>query len=219
MFKPLCAAVVAVATFAALVTAATPSAAAGTCSIVLPAKVSISSGSTVITGRRGLDCVASNMESASWTVSPSNFGDTFFFFGGAANASYTFYSNIDRIGPLRALGTDAWDSGFNALQQNNPTFVVKYATWAYINTTRSGSHVHVGGLVHQWSSNDMGSPSGRKVWLQRYRNGAWQNMVSQLSNSSGKVSFGFVQSAVVQYRLAVTESSRGWSAASGSSIR
>jgi hypothetical protein len=218
--KPLLAAAAAITTFTALLTAAAPSVAAGSCSIIVPAKVSIKSAFTTITARPASDCAASDMGDASWVVSPSNFGDSFFFLASTLSDSYTFYSSIDRVGALRAVGTGASSSqGFNDLSQNSPTFVVKYGTWAYVNSSRSGTVVHVGGLLHQWSSNDMISPSGRRVYLQRYTGGAWHNLVGQTSNSAGRVSFAFIQRVVCQYRLTVAESTTAWSAASSSTFR
>lgn len=205
---------------AGLVAVAAPASAAGGCYISVPAHVSIKSGFTTITARPQSNCAASDMAFAEWNVSPSNFGNTFFFTNGSLNSNYTFYSSVDRVGVLTAVSAGASSStGVNDLAQNNPTFPVKYGTWAYVASTRSGTAVHIGGLIHQWTSNDLASPSGRRVFLQRYINHAWQNMVSQLTISSGRISFGFIKSTVVQYRLTVTETGTAWSGASSSTFR
>lgn len=140
MMKPLSAIVVAFGTLAALTTTSTPAlAAGGSCSIVLPAKVQIYSPTTNITGRPGSDCAASDMSTATWDTSPSNLGDSFFFLAGSLNSSYTFFSGLDRVGVLRAVPTGASSSGgYNDLTQNSPTYTVKYTTWAYVASSRSG---------------------------------------------------------------------------------
>jgi hypothetical protein len=208
-----------IATLVGLLVPTAPALAVSSCSIIVPAKVVISSGSTVITAHLGADCAASGMTDASWAVEPSHFGDQFLFTPGRASSSYSFISATEGVGVLLANATGASTSGqTNDLSQNRPTYVVKYATWAYVGSSRAGAVLHISGLIHQWSSHDMSAPSGRKVWLQRYH-GGWQNMTSQLTNSAGRVSFGFVQRAVVQYRLVLTETATAWGASSGSTWR
>jgi hypothetical protein len=218
--KPLIAVAAAIATVVALHTTAAPSIATRPCFISVPAKFVISSGATVITAHPTPECRLSDMVDASWAVSPSNFGDQFLFNAGSASSSYTFLSSGDPVGVLHAIPTGASSrtGGTNDLTQNTPAYTVKYATWAYVGSSRAGTVVHVSGLIHQWSSNDMSAPSGRRVYLQRYH-GGWQSMVSQLTNSSGRISFAFVQPAVVQYRLVVLETGTAWSGTSSSTFR
>lgn len=161
------------------------------------------------------------MSSASWNVSPSEWRDSFFFFfTGTLNDSYTFMSSLDSVGVLRAVPAGASSSGgYNDLTQNNPTYIVKYATWTYTASSRSRSAVYINGLVHQWTSYGMASPGGRQVYLQRYINGAWQNMVVRTTNSAGKITLGFIQTKVYQYRLVTKETSTAWSGTSASTFR
>lgn len=63
------------------------------------------------------------------------------------------------------------------------------------------------------------SPGGRQVYLQRYINGAWQNMVVRTTNSAGKITLGFIQTKVYQYRLVTKETSTAWSGTSASTFR
>jgi hypothetical protein len=159
------------------------------------------------------------MSDASWAVEPSHFGDQFLFTSGSTSSSYSFVSAAESVGVLLAVPTGASSSGqTNDLSQNRPSYVVKYATWAFVTSSRTGTVVHVNGLIHQWSSHDLSAPSGRKVWLQRYH-GGWQNMTSRVTNSLGRVSVGFVQRAIVQYRLVLAETATAWGAASGSTFR
>jgi len=219
MIKPVSAIAATIALFAALTTTAAPAVAAGSCSIFLPAKVQIASQTTVITALPGSDCGASGMSFAAWNVSPSTFGDSFLFSTGSLTSNYTFFSSLDQVGVLRAVPTGASSSELNDLTQNSPTFTVKYATWPYVSSSRSGRAVYINVLIHQWTRNDMASPGGRTVFLQRYLNGTWQNLVVRNTNSVGKITFGFVQTRVYQYRVRTTETSAAWGGYSGSTFR
>jgi len=225
MIKPLSAIATALTMFGALIMTAmtaAPAVAAGSCSIILPAKVYIASSNTTITGRPGSDCAASDMSSASWNVSPSEWGDSFFFFTGTLSDSYTFMSSLDSVGVLRAVPAGASSSGgYNDLTQNNPTYIVKYTTWAYVASSRAGSAVYINALIKNYSNSYAGlvRGSGRSVYLQRYLNGAWQTMLVRTANSTGQFTVGFIQPKVFQYRLIVTETSSAWGGRSGSTFR
>jgi hypothetical protein len=92
---------------------------------------------------------------------------------------------------------------------------VQNATCAYAAGTRSGTSVHINGLIHQMTSKGMSSPGGRTVYLQRNLHGTWQNMVARLTNSAGRMSVGFIQPGAYQYRLIVTATSTALGARSG----
>lgn len=190
--------------------------AAGSCSIVVPAKVSVKASTTPITAHVGSNCIANHMSDASWQVSPVAL---FYFFDSTVHTDTEFfYSFIDSVGPQRAYGQGAYDSNFDGMTQNNPAFTIKYGTWVYISSTRKGSAVYINALVHQWSSNDLISPSGRRVYLQRYIHGSWQSMLSRLT-IAGKFTVGFIQPTVYQYRLLATESGTAWGGTSASTFR
>src|SRR5450631_13899 len=219
MFKPLSAIAVALATFAAISTTAASAVPGASCSIVLPAKVQIASQFTVITARPGSDCAASGMTDASWNVSPSRSGDFFSFAAGTLNSSYTFYSSWSRVGVLRAVETGATNSG-GYLKQNSPTYTVKYATWAYLASSRSGSAVHIKGLINNYSKSQAGlvRGTGRSVYLQRYSGRVWRTILSRTANSTGQFTVAFIQPRKYHYRLIVTETSTAWSARSATTF-
>jgi hypothetical protein len=100
-----------------------------------------------------------------------------------------------------------------------PLTDLKHATWAYVASSRSGRAVYINALVHEATSNGMVSPGGRTVYLQRYLNGTWQNMLARTTNSAGHITVGFIQTKVYQYRVLATETSSAWGAYSGSTFR
>ena len=219
MAKRLYAALMAGIVIVALATGQLVARAAGSCSIIVPAKVYIGASLTTITARPGSDCAASGMQIAQWTVQPSNYGDSFLFEAGTISDSYTFYDDLDAVGTLRAVPAGASSStGFNDIAQNTATFVVKYTTLLYASSSRSGAAVYVNGLMHRWSSSGLSDPSGAVMYLQRFINGGWQNMLAR-TTAGGHVTVGFVQRAVYQYRWVSTETSTAWSGRSASTVR
>jgi hypothetical protein len=60
---------------------------------------------------------------------------------------------------------------------------------------------------------------GRVSYLQRYNAGAWQNVLSRTSNSTGRWTVGFIQAKVFQYRIVTPATPRARGAASVSTFR
>jgi hypothetical protein len=195
-----------------------PAHAAGSCSIVVPAKVSVKAFSTRITAHLKSDCAASGMELASWGDSKTRAYVLWTFDGSRKSATGTFPAT-NPIGPKHAFALGANDADGNVLTQNQPVFVIKNGTWVYVASSRQGRAVYINGLVHQWSVSNAFPSAGRKVYLQRFVNGSWQSMLSRTTNGSGKVTVGFIQSTARRYRLVAAETSRGWSGTSSSTIR
>jgi hypothetical protein len=86
----------------------------------------------------------------------------------------------------------------------------KVGTSAYIGGGRSGTVVHINGLIHS-SHNAV----GRLVYLQRNIQGSWQNVVGRYTNRDGRLDVYFVQPYDLTYRLKVPATSTAQSAVSG----
>lgn len=219
MIKPLSAIVTAIGMFAALTLTATPAVAAGSCSIVVPRTVSIDRPYKLISATLGSDCVASGGTYASWVVRHSWYGPgNIFIFDGTNSDGDGFYE-WEHTGTYYVEPSSSWDANYNRLTQNTTAYVVKYATWTYVVSSRRGRAVYINGLVHQWTPSDLGSGSGRQVYLQRYIGGKWQNIAVRTANARGQFVLGFIQTKVYQYRLVTTETSSAWSGASVSTFR
>jgi len=220
MMKPIICIAAALTTLATFTATAAPAVAAGSCSIILPAKVQIASQYTVITAHPGSDCAASHNTDASLNISPSRSGDFFSFGAGTLSSSYTFYSSWSTVGVLRAVATGATDSG-GYLSQNSPTYTVKYATWAYLASSRSGRAVYLNALIKNYSNSPSGMArgAGRAVSLQRYIHGAWQTILVRTTSSTGRLTVGLVQPRAYSYRLVVAETKTAWGAQSATTVR
>jgi subtilisin family serine protease len=98
---------------------------------------------------------------------------------------------------------------------------LKYVTLDYVVSSRKGAAVYINGLLKNYSNTAAGliHPTGRLMYLQRYLNGAWQNMLSRPVNSAGAMAVGFIQTTVYQYRLVTPEASTAWNGTSASTFR
>ena len=110
-------------------------------------------------------------------------------------------------------------AGTSAASPASAVTIFKFATWAYVASSRSGGAVTINGLIHQWTTAGMTSPAGRVVFLQRYILGGWQNMVGRTTNSAGRITISFTQPSVCQYRLIAAETSTAWAGHSASTFR
>jgi hypothetical protein len=86
----------------------------------------------------------------------------------------------------------------------------KATTYAYIGSTRTGTSVYIGGLVHETGV----SPVGRLAYLQRNLSGSWQNMVGRNVDSTGRMSVTFTQPYDLAYRWVLPETTTGLGATS-----
>lgn len=79
---------------------------------------------------------------------------------------------------------------------------VRCLAWDFIATSRKGAAVYVNGISHRVMP---GIPNPypdvrRTMYLQRYLNGHWQNMLSRVTDFHGAVTVGFIARTAAQYR-------------------
>lgn len=125
---------------------------------------------------------------------------------------------------MRQNGNLVLSTSTGALVWSKDTGQVRNAqgliSYAYLASSRTGAAVYVNGLVHQ--KNNAGqliASADRTVYLQRYLNGHWQNVLARTTGGHGQLSVGFIQPAVYQYRLLVLPTASTSGTASGSIIR
>lgn len=75
---------------------------------------------------------------------------------------------------------------------------------AYIAGSRSGRVVYVNGLVKQWAgAGQLVRSPHRLVYLQRYLDRRWQNVLARTTDGAGQFTVGFIQPSPQLYRLIV----------------
>ena len=121
-----------------------------------------------------------------------------------------------------SLRVDAIDSATNAaidsVTINSAT--APAASAAYIASTRQGSAVYINGLIKQQTATGgwIDSP-GRTVYIQRFVRGAWQTILARTTNAAGHFTVGFIQPAVLSYRLYVSATPTATAAYSLATVR
>ena len=81
-------------------------------------------------------------------------------------------------------------------------------TAAYIAGSRSGRVVYVNGLIKQWAgAGQLVRSPHRLVYLQRYLDRRWQNMLARTTDGAGQFAVGFIQPSPQLYRLIVAGAS------------
>jgi hypothetical protein len=76
---------------------------------------------------------------------------------------------------------------------------------AYIAGSRSGRVLYVDGLIKQWAgAGQLVRSPHRLVYLQRYLDRHWQNMLARTTDGAGQFTVGFIQPSPQLYRLIVT---------------
>ena len=113
-------------------------------------------------------------------------------------------------------------AGHTSFPSNTVTVTVsstRAVTTAYIASSRQGSAVYINGLIKQQSGSTIIRSAGRTVYLQRFINGGWQNMLTRTSDSAGQLAVGFIQTHSYSYRLFVTVSSTATAATSATTSR
>lgn len=116
------------------------------------------------------------------------------------------------------LAVDA--AGNQSLPSNTATASSTAAlTTAYIASSRQRSAVYINGLIKQQAGATIVRSPNRTVYLQRFINGGWQNVLARTSNATGQLAVGFIQNHAYNYRLYVIASATATAATSASTIR
>jgi putative pyrroloquinoline-quinone binding quinoprotein len=196
---------------------------AASCSAgVVPQRIAIASVTTSVTTRVATNC--------------PNYQATVVFHNGAGirgpvhygtvagqSAGFTFDARVHRVGSYTATLDNGYAAGGTAALNWVPTATtVKFASYAYLATSRSGSAVYVNGLIKNYAGGarpGLVRGAGRVVYLQRYLPSGWQTMLSRTATSTGQISVGFIATARLQYRLVVAETGAAWNATSVASFR
>lgn len=192
----------------ALTVTAAPTASAvegGSCSVALPATVSIAKPYTEVTATLGANCAASDVDNAAWVVKHSYYGPTgdYLFFDQTGSEIIDLWDS-DPFGTYYVDPLWAYDSDLNELTQNKRSFVVKADSRLGITASRSGSYVTLNVTASYYNGySDTFKPWNKdKVVLQYKAPGTstWRYLTTRTTASNGKLSYRVNASKARYYR-------------------
>lgn len=219
--RSICAALVAAPTALVGALVAAPSAdAAAECYLHAPSKVSISRPYTQIPLRASGAC---SYGFAAWDGVHSYYGPQLFaYFDGTSTDNEPIY-DWEYMGRYVWQPSGAYGQDYDELTQNSPSTTIKYASWSYIGTARSGSKVTLKAQVNKYSadaSRQVPYNSARLVFQMRAVGASnWHTVATRTADSRGKASVTYTQSAKRQYRVATTEIGSLWGSNSSTATR
>src|SRR4051794_33005240 len=149
---------------------ASPAMAAGSCSVVVPTRLTVDSPYELFTGRLGSDCAASNEDWASWDIRHSYYGpsDSYFMDTGETSDDWGFY-DWEHLGTYYIEPSDAYGSEYDPdwgdynsveLTQNTLRVSVRLGSRLSLATSRSGKYVTVRSTATRYTP----SAEGFRAW-------------------------------------------------------
>jgi hypothetical protein len=216
--RKLAAAVVTTLTTLAAVVVATPARAAGTCSLIVPAKVSLSTPYRGITARLGSDCFAAGVTYASWYgYHPTQGLQDIVVFDGTGTTIWDLY-DYHVLSRRDWRPSTAHDSNYNDVTQNRPVADIRVGSAAAISSSRSGGRVTVRVSVARYSPSlnravPWGGTRGTVQWRSS-PSATWRNLRSVYPDKNGRASFAYA-APVRQYRVVFPDASLIWGTTSG----
>jgi hypothetical protein len=203
---------------------ASPAAAAGTCSIVVPARLVVDSPYELFAGRLANDCASADTDYATWDVRHAYYGPSsmYIFDSGETSDTWPFY-DWERYGTHYVEPSWAYDSELNDVSQNRLTVSVRLGSRLGISTARSGNYV----TVRATSTRYTPSASAFRPWRGRpvvlsYRTCstcAWRNFKTVNTNTYGKIAYRVYAPRARDYRAKVADTSNTWGRTSVTSRR
>ena len=197
----------------------------GTCKLVVPASIRLTSdfasGPSDMPSLTG-GCVLHGVVTASWYAGGDNVSD----------AAYVVLFDTDivdesedlaYVGVMTWKGRFAFDDQGHTYVQNAPVTTVKVGSWAGLQTARSGSKVTINTRAVRYAySVDKNIPWAGETGVIQYRaKGAstWTNLKDFTTNSAGATSYTYTSSATRDYRAVYGEQPYIWGTTSPTSQR
>jgi hypothetical protein len=204
------------------------STAARTCTIYPPRSVAIGSNERTIYVRIGSDCeVAPRKIYARWDLSnpnhPSNVYHRITYGEGVTVMPWKILDEEEPLGFTTWRPYEASDANGGEFVQNQPTTLIKVASWAGITATRSGSRVTLTGAAARYSANANRMIAWTRAYgqLQYKARGTttWRALAGGYTNSVGRLSVTTTSSTARDYRFVVPQTAQIWTAVSPTATR
>lgn len=201
---------------------AAPAQAAGTCSLLIPSKVRISTPYQAVTGRLSSNCATAGTTDASWTAyHPTQGAKEFLWFYPSTSLIWDVYSWWITPAVYTWRPSGASDANYDPIAQNQPTTVVRVGSGASIYTSRSGSYVTIktSSSRYAYSISSWVRWGGIRGTIQYWGPTGWTNMKYAYQNTSGYYTYRFYAPKARSYRVVFADTSSIWGSVSGSSYR
>lgn len=195
-----------------------PAQAAGSCSIVVPAKVTITKPWRTVTVKAGKDCAASGMESAYWSVIDPRKGPFQMFLLSSEQPSETVdWYDWDPLGTFKVRAEGAHDSEYEDIAQRDSTMTVRLGSRITAKSSRKGQTVTITANTKRYSPSyeTYRTWAKSKVTLRTKTcsNCAWRNVKTATADSKGNVRF-VVRSKAKYWQVVSKDTGNTWGRAS-----
>ncbi|NIK61276.1 hypothetical protein [Kribbella shirazensis] len=191
-------------------------AAAGTCSMVMPARFSIRAAVTNFKITLAGNCATARMAGADWTgtTAGSTWSEYLFFYDTKYTDTITMYALSTPIGRTTWIGTGAYDQDYNDIAQTNASSYTKYGSSATLIGGRKGSRTAFIATVGYYNPkvNAFVRWPGKQVLLQYKEVGSstWKGLKYLTTNASGQASYTYYPNKTRNYRLYVPQNASLW---------
>lgn len=204
---------------------AAPAQAAGSCSLVVPARMAVSSPYRAVVLKLSAGCAARQFGGwAAWAAyHPTKGAQEFAFFDGTTQEYWDVYDWNTPVGIWTWRADSCYDGASDPCVQNSPKTDIRVAGWAGLSATRSGSYVTVStsSAHYAYSVSKFVPWVGTRGTIQ-YRTSStspWASLKYVYPNSKGKYSYRYTSSKVRDYRVVFPATSTIWNATSRTTRR
>jgi hypothetical protein len=204
-----------------LLVTAGPASAAGSCSVVVPRRLAISSPVQTFHARLAGDCARAHMDFASWNVTHPAVGvsDILIFDAGQVSDSWRFY-DWEHLGTYQVVPRSAWDVSSHPLSENTGRMSIRLVSHVSLRVTRSGKFV----ILRSTATRYRPSVSGFRPWSGKlvslgYRTCEtcrWHHIGTRRTDRHGRIRSRRVSApSIRQFRARLTRMSTTWGSTSG----
>jgi hypothetical protein len=212
---------------AGVATSASPASAStagiGSCTLVAPTKLAITTPYKAVTLRLGADCAANSVDYASWDLyHPTQGWNGITIFDGTSTDIWDVYDWDLKPGSRYSWRAgNAWDVGSNDVAQNQPYTDIKLGSKASLATSRYSKYVTLKTTTSRYSTSTQGYVRWGSVrgTIQYYGAKGWTNLRYAYQNTSGYSAYTVYAPTARSYRVVFPNATTVWGSTSNTSRR
>lgn len=202
-----------------LVSIASPAQAAGTCSLIVPTRVSVGSPYQAVAARLWANCAANNYDWAAWEAyhPTTGYEGSVIFETPQTTDYWDLYATYVPLGRYQWHPAGAYagpDGGYESLYQYTYYTDVRLASWGKVTAARSGTKVTLQSTIYRYYSNTYDPRyirwAGARGQIQYWNGTAWQGLKEVYSNSYGVYTWSYYTGTYRAYRLVTYSTSQIW---------